>query len=153
MAGYRQPGRTPAASVRVRRALEALDRKVDEGATVDTVTTTASLTIDNEVVLVDASSGAVVLSVFAAADGYRPLTFKKTDTSANTVTIDGDGAETIDGDPNYVLSERLESITIVSDLSNWWVVAWVDGVSITLTDLAIDGTDLAIDGTDLGIDQ
>lgn len=51
-----------------------------------------------------------------------PLTFKKTDASANTVTVTPSGTQTIDGASSYPLSMQNQFVTVVSDGSNWLVV-------------------------------
>jgi hypothetical protein len=50
------------------------------------------------------------------------LTIKKVDASANTVTVDGNAAETIDGVTTKVLSAQYASISIICDGSTWSVV-------------------------------
>lgn len=48
---------------------------------------------------------------------------KKVDSSTNAVTIDGSGAETIDGATTYVLDVQGQAVMLVSDGSNWRVFA------------------------------
>ena len=70
----------------------------------------------------DASGGAITVNLPAAAtakNGFY-ITIKKTDSSANGVTIDGDGSETIDGDTTKVLTNQYQVITVVSDGSEWF---------------------------------
>jgi hypothetical protein len=76
----------------------------------------------DKLILVDASGGAVTISLLAAAtagNGFR-VVIKKTDNSANTVTIDGNGSETIDGNTTSVLSSQYDSDNLISDGSNWY---------------------------------
>lgn len=40
----------------------------------------------------------------------------------NTVTVDGAGSETIDGDTTYSMMFQYESVTLVSDGSNWHLI-------------------------------
>lgn len=47
---------------------------------------------------------------------------KKVDSSGNTVTIDGNGSETIDGATTKVLSAQYDTVSIVCDGSNWLVI-------------------------------
>lgn len=94
---------------------------------VDEKTTAYTVTVDDgtKVLAVDATAGAVTITLLAAAtagDGFE-LTIKKTDSSANAVTIDGNGAETIDGAATLVLPAQNDSVTIRSDGSNWLVVS------------------------------
>ena len=75
------------------------------------------------VLLVDASGGAVTIDLIAAAtatDGYI-LGIKKIDSSANVVTVDGNGAETIDGAATLLLSDQYQSAILIVDASAWHV--------------------------------
>lgn len=74
---------------------------------------------------VDASGGPVTITLLPAAtatDGYE-ITVKKVDNSANTVTIDGNGAETIDEAAALVLTTQQQGVTLRSDAANWQKVA------------------------------
>ena len=44
---------------------------------------------------------------------------QKTDSSANTVTIDGASAETINGSATYVLTAQYQTVTLLCDGANW----------------------------------
>lgn len=84
---------------------------------------TATVGAQTTVIIVDASSDPVNISLPTAVgiSGKR-FTFKKVDDSANAVTVDGDGAETIDGVPQRSIEEEFETFTVVSDGANWHVV-------------------------------
>lgn len=58
----------------------------------------------------------------AASAKWRKYTIKKTDATANTVTIDADGAETIDGALTVVLTAQWQSVTVQSDGTAWFIV-------------------------------
>lgn len=75
----------------------------------------------DHVILANNSGGVAValISAASAGDGFR-LVVKNTGTGA--VTIDADGAETIDGALTAILTNQYESITIVSDGSNWFIL-------------------------------
>lgn len=67
----------------------------------------------------DTSSGAVVfnlpgISTLTLTDAWA-VGFKKTTSDANTITINRDGTDTIEGDSAYVLSYRDETVTLVPD--------------------------------------
>ncbi len=47
--------------------------------------------------------------------------FKKIDSSANTLTLDGNGAETIDGSTTQVISVQYDSITIIARTAEWGI--------------------------------
>jgi hypothetical protein len=53
----------------------------------------------------------------------RDFTVIKTDASANTVTLDGNAAETINGSPTYTLSAAQSTVTVRSTGSGWLIVA------------------------------
>jgi hypothetical protein len=80
-------------------------------------------TASDHVILCDASGGAFTITL-PAASGVTGLILhvKKTDSSGSAVTIDGNSAETIDGDLTIDLSLQYESVTIVCDGSNWHII-------------------------------
>jgi hypothetical protein len=57
-----------------------------------------------------------------ADNAGRQIVIKKMDISSFSVIIDGEGAETVDGSSTISLSNQYESITIVSDGSEWAIV-------------------------------
>ena len=52
----------------------------------------------------------------------RQYTIKKVDSGIGLVVLDADSAQTIDGALTYTLYAQYDSVTIVSDGANWWVV-------------------------------
>jgi hypothetical protein len=50
-------------------------------------------------------------------------TFKKSNSSANTITIDADGAATIDGAATYPLTTQYQFVTIRRAGTNWDIIA------------------------------
>lgn len=104
---------------------DPVDGAIGASGAVDEKTAAYTITIDDatKIIAVDASSGAITITLLAAAtagDGFE-VTVKKTDSSANPVTVDGNGSETIDGATTYVLGVQHESVTVRSDASNWLV--------------------------------
>lgn len=90
-----------------------------------TVTKTANYTVTeadrDKLILVDATSGAVTITLLAAAtagDGFR-VAIKKIDSSGNAVTVDGNLSETIDGATTSTLSTQYDTENIISNGSNW----------------------------------
>jgi len=62
-------------------------------------------------------------SSFNSVDGIgRIYRIKKIDADADTVTVDGNGSETIDDGTTATLTAQYESITIQSDGSEWWIL-------------------------------
>ena len=84
----------------------------------------ADTTLDgtHSFVAVDATAAARVITLPAAAGIVgRRYTIKKTDSSGNTVTIDGNGAETIDGAATKVISTQYTSHSLISTGSAWFI--------------------------------
>ena len=71
--------------------------------------------------LCDCTSNAITINLPTAVAGLR-YEIKKIDSSSNAVTIDGFGSETIDGGLTAVINTQYESVTIVSDGTNWFIV-------------------------------
>lgn len=102
----------------------ALASATDRPATV--VTTTYAVVLSDRVLLADATGGAFTITLPAAADAAeRTVTIKKTDASANAVTVDGAGSETIDGAATYSLAAQYDTVALWSDGSAWHVLAVV----------------------------
>ena len=74
------------------------------------------------VLLVNATSASVTVNLPTAVGNSAAYSIKKTDSSTNTVIIDGSGSETIDGGTTATLVKQYESITIVSDNANWHII-------------------------------
>lgn len=92
--------------------------------TVTTVTTTPyTVQATDSTVLVDASGGARTVNLPTAV-GIKGQIFiiKKIDSTANIVTIDASGSQTIDGNLTYTLLGLHGVIRIQSDGSNWVAV-------------------------------
>lgn len=87
-----------------------------------TLTSNATLASTDHVVLVDATNGAVTVTLPLAAARLSEFCIKKTDSSANAVTVDGNGGETIDDATTFVLTEQYDAIRIFSDGTEWWVL-------------------------------
>jgi hypothetical protein len=74
-------------------------------------------------ILVDAAAGAVTVNLPSAVSSRgAALVVKKIDASGNAVTIDANGAETIDGAATQSLAAQYDSLTIICDASQWWIV-------------------------------
>jgi hypothetical protein len=93
--------------------------------TFNTTSKTANYTIatSDTVVLADATSGSVTITLPTAssASGYR-FFIKRIDNSANSVSVQRQGSDTIDGATSQSLSLQYMSITVVSNGSNWYII-------------------------------
>jgi hypothetical protein len=103
---------------------KSLDRLFGGGLGSFSANTTLSVD-DAGLVLVNASGGARTITLPAAnALGGRPIRYQieKTDSTANTVTVQRAGADTIEGATSVVLSGQWASVTLVSDGVGAWVL-------------------------------
>ena len=88
-----------------------------------TVTASGAVLGDDALILVDASAGAVTLTLpAAAAAANRRLVVKKIDASGNAVTLDPNGAETIDGAASQAITGQYDALAIACDGTAWWIV-------------------------------
>lgn len=90
------------------------------GTSVEVVTTTYTVADTVDTILADATGGAFTITLPNAANVER-VTVKKTDASANVVTVDG-GTATIDGNVTQAISFQYESFTFASDGTNYFLV-------------------------------
>jgi len=94
-------------------------------ASLDTVVKTADYTASalNSVILCNAVGGSMTITLPTAVgvEG-KYYTIKKIDASAYTVTLDGAGTETIDGETTQIIANQYVSITVVSNDSNWLII-------------------------------
>lgn len=89
---------------------------------VTTVSVDLSLTSSHQVLAVNANAAARTLTLPAASSSIigRVYRIKKTDSSANTVTIAVTGSDTIDGASSYVLSSQYQSVDVICTSSSAW---------------------------------
>lgn len=75
----------------------------------------------NKTILANATSAGFTITLLPAATAGSGFvqTFKKTDATNNTVIIDGNGSETIDGTLTLTLSAQYDTVTLICDGSNW----------------------------------
>jgi hypothetical protein len=73
-------------------------------------------------VLADATAAAMTVTLPPVASSARALiVVKKIDTSSHHVTVEGSGAETIDGAANVTIVHRYDSATFACDGAQWWL--------------------------------
>ena len=88
-----------------------------------TLTGNTTLTASHFTVLVNAVGSAKTITLPAAAShAHRIYNIKKIDASANTVTIDANGAETIDDALTVVIASQWDSYTIQCNGTGWFIV-------------------------------
>lgn len=88
-------------------------------------TTDSAYTVGNErITLCDATSNAITVSLSTAATRKgRMHTIKKIDSSVNAITIDPHSSETIDGASTHTLSSQYDTVTLVSDGTEWFIIS------------------------------
>jgi hypothetical protein len=84
------------------------------------VKTTTYVAVGRDVVLASASGGAWVLTLPAVTAG-RWVTVKKTDASANAITVTP-ASGTIDGAATYPITTQWLSRDFISDGTDWFIV-------------------------------
>lgn len=86
-------------------------------------TSAYTLTTSDDVVLGSASGAGFTLTLpTAVGNSGKTFRIKKTDSTFNVITIDGNASETLDGAPTLKLSTQNEEVVFTSDNANWAVV-------------------------------
>ena len=86
--------------------------------------TSSTITADfnDGMILVDATGGARTVNLKAATNmAGKVYVIKKIDAGVNAVTVDPNGAETIDGAATYALALQWASVTIRCDGTAWYI--------------------------------
>ena len=109
---------------RVGDGVARITSQADESTSVTVVTseTTITSTSGLVVILANATSGNIVVNIPTAVGNSSRITVKKTDSSTNTVTLTASGAQTIDGASTTTLTKQYESVDIVTNNSNWFII-------------------------------
>jgi hypothetical protein len=85
-------------------------------------TTTYTASLNDALIFADATAGSFTITLKPAREcEQKRITIKKVN-AANTVTINPDGAETIDGAATHALAAQYSSVELVSRGGNWWIV-------------------------------
>lgn len=88
------------------------------------VSTTPITAGDETVILADPTSASIIVNLPTAVGiAGRRYSISKVVASANSVTIEPDGSETLNGNPNNIMSSTFEGRNIVSDGSNWIILS------------------------------
>jgi len=87
------------------------------------VTSNYTMNINDAIILVDATAGNVTITLQPALQWeQKKLTIKKIDASVNTVTIDADSAELIDGATTKVISAQYVTVNLTAQGGAVWVI-------------------------------
>ncbi|MEE8607825.1 MAG: hypothetical protein V3S55_09480 [Nitrospiraceae bacterium] len=97
-------------------------RRLLGGVTVVSKTANYTALSTDEVIACDAIAGAMTITLPpVASNPGLALRIKKTDSSANAVTVDGDGDDLIDRALTAVLTTQDESIDVVCNGTSWGI--------------------------------
>jgi hypothetical protein len=89
-------------------------------------------TAADNIIVCNAATAAFTITLPTAVGALgRTYTIKKTDSSANAVTVDPNGSQTIDGQLTVTLARQWQYVQVVSDGANW---------QLTDSPLTLDGT-------------
>lgn len=78
-------------------------------------------TISSDINLVAGGAGGITVKLPTPASG-KMVIVKKTDSAAGSVTVSRNSTDTIDGATSKILYYQYESLTFVSDGTNWFIV-------------------------------
>ena len=86
------------------------------------VTKTGAYTATDDDYVIDCTSGTFTVTLPASSGRTGRILIIK-NSGAGTITVDGNGAETIDGAATYSLSVQYATIQIISDGTNWKIIS------------------------------
>ena len=88
------------------------------------VTTSGNVVSGDYLIIADATAGAITLSLPPAAlVPGRIYAFKRINSGANAVIVDGYASETIDGSATHTLTPQWNALTIMSNGTAWFILA------------------------------
>lgn len=121
---------------------------------VSTTTTPYTVAAADDVILMDATAGAKTINLPAAAShSGRVLDIKKIDSSVNTVTVDANASETIDGALTAMLDIQNSVLNIISDGTNWRLMGQRGNIESSAASRRIEDASLSNNGVSASIDN
>lgn len=103
---------------------DSTDITVDDLLTIASKSANYTATVDDRLLAFDCTSGNKTLTLYtASAHAGMWLYVIKTDVSVNTLTIDPNGAELINGAANLVLANQFDAALIYVNGTSWFVIA------------------------------
>jgi len=95
---------------------------IDINLNVVSVSSDYTALIENDLILCDASDGALTVTLpTAAGNDGKQMYIKKIDSSTNVITVDGNRSEEIDSETTQELANQHECMDICADSSNWFI--------------------------------
>jgi hypothetical protein len=99
-----------------------------------TVTANYTALTTDSIILCNATSGNITITLYTSVgNSGRKLTIIKTDSSTNTVTIDGNSTETINGALTMALAVQNDRLTLICDGTNLRIESGLNTSRIRLT--------------------
>lgn len=97
---------------------------IPTGTTLSVLTKTGNYTItsSDDVILADATSNNITITLPTAVGIVKSFSVKRKDGTGNTLTLNTTSSQTIDGTTSISISTQYQSITVVSDNSNWYII-------------------------------
>lgn len=100
-----------------------VEANVQAMVAIDDTDSPYDMSVNETVVLADATSGAITINLPAAASAAGKLvTVKKTGTGINAVTLDPDGAEQIEGAATYAALDAANDVATFGCDGTQWVL-------------------------------
>lgn len=102
-----------------------VEANVQAMVAIDDTDSPYSMSVDETIVLADASSGAITINLPAAATAAgKVITVKKVGTGINAVTLDPNETETIEGSPTYAALDAANDVaTFGCDGTAWFLIS------------------------------
>lgn len=101
--------------------IDNTEESVQAVVAITTTTYTIPVTTGNSVILCNTGSNSTTVTLPTAVSNKGTYIIKKISAS-NTMTIDGNASETIEGETTIAITALGESLTLVSDGANWRII-------------------------------
>lgn len=141
--------------LKIKDSLDDLDIRLG-AADVQTITANNTLTAGalSIIQLGDTTAGNIttILPTATSSQGVIYI-FKKISSDANTFTIDGAGAETVEDAATWVLSRQYDSVAITSDGTEWFITNKIDTTNLVTSTRTISTTSPLTGGGNLSANR
>jgi hypothetical protein len=91
------------------------------GPSVTSGTVAGGSELPSDVNVIDVAGGSESYILPVTPPVGQIIRVKKSDPSANTITVSGSAGKYVDGGTSYILYNQFESVTFVSDSNGWYV--------------------------------
>lgn len=101
---------------------DELNKRAFERISVKKITASYSISLKDNMLLIDSSSSDIVLTLPEASLAAGKVYKVKKINDPNLIVINSDSRETIDGELSYIIEYKYQSIELVCDGSQWFVM-------------------------------